>query len=143
MGKIEIKTERGLFGLGEEKEVIYEDEKKIGEIKQETTWCGEKIKNTYGEDGQKVSETRREEGWWGRSIEVTRDNHGQVIREKTHAPEGIIIRNYDAQKNLETITTHEKRILLDFWNTFGNHRAILLSNYSFWKNSVSGRWVGE
>ena len=113
MGKIEIKTERGLFGLGEEKEVIYEDEKKIGEIKQETTWCGEKIKNTYGEDGQKVSETRREEGWWGRSIEVTRDNHGQVIREKTHAPEGIIIRNYDAQKNLETITTHEKRILLD------------------------------
>ena len=53
----EIKKEQGLldalFGIPE-KEIIYEDGRKIGEVRQETTLLGDRIERVYDAEGNKV-----------------------------------------------------------------------------------------
>lgn len=72
--KKEIKKEMDYRRL-EEKWVIYEDGKKVGETRQER---GKQV--TYDADGQKVSETRVEGGLLGEKF-VTYDTYGQKVSE--------------------------------------------------------------
>ena len=57
----EIKKEQGLldalFGIPE-KEIIYEDGRKIGEVRQETTLFGNPIERVYDTNGNKVLKGR-------------------------------------------------------------------------------------
>jgi hypothetical protein len=70
--------------LGQEKEVIYEDGKKTGEIREETTWTGTKVKREYDTEGKRVSEIRREKDWLGNDIDRTYNNDGKRISETRH-----------------------------------------------------------
>lgn len=65
--------------LGREKDIIYNDGKKVGETRHETTFWGNPIDRTYDKDGNRVSETRHETTLFGTSKEVTRDTEGNKI----------------------------------------------------------------
>lgn len=59
MGKKYTKKETSLFG--NEKEVHYEDGKKVGETKYRETFWGGKVQDHFDSSGNKIGETRREE----------------------------------------------------------------------------------
>lgn len=59
MGK-ETKKETDFWG--NEKEVHYEDGKKVGETRYRETFWGNKVQDHYNSSGEKTGETRREEG---------------------------------------------------------------------------------
>lgn len=69
----EIRKEKDWWG--DEKEVVYEDGHKVGEIRAEETLggFGPTVKREYGNDGKRVSETRREEtlGGFGPTVDRT------------------------------------------------------------------------
>ncbi|MEK6898369.1 MAG: hypothetical protein AABX28_03365 [Nanoarchaeota archaeon] len=113
----EIKKEQGLldalFGIPE-KEVIYEDGKKIGEIRQETTLFGDHVERVYDTRENKISETRQEKDWLGRDVKTTSDSRGNIISTQKETSEGTIIKQYDDNGKLRSTTKHEKR-------TFGNN----------------------
>lgn len=60
MGNKETRKETDFWG--NEKEVHYEDGKKVGETKYRETFWGNKIQDHYDSSGNKTGETRREEG---------------------------------------------------------------------------------
>ncbi|MEK6819859.1 MAG: hypothetical protein AABY03_01520 [Nanoarchaeota archaeon] len=107
----EIKKEQGLldalFGIPE-KEVIYEDGRKIGEIRQETTLFGDHVGRVYDTGGNKISETRQEKDWLGRDVRVTCDTKGNIISKQKETSEGTRIEQYDDKGRLKTITEHKK-----------------------------------
>ena len=82
MGNKETKTEE-FFNWDklslDKKEVHYEDGKKVGETKHETTWTGKPIDKTYDSKGDKVSETRYEETLFSGTVGKTRDTEGNLI----------------------------------------------------------------
>jgi hypothetical protein len=57
--------------LGNEKEVIYEDGEKTGEIHNEETLFGAPVKREYDNEGRRVSETRHEHTFGGTPVERT------------------------------------------------------------------------
>ena len=110
----EIKKEQGfldaLFGIPE-KEVIYEDGRKIGEVRQETTLLGDRIERVYDAEGNKVLETRQEKSWlWG-DVKITSDTTGNIISKQKEASGGVEIKTYDHEGSLETQTVHERSFL--------------------------------
>lgn len=70
---------------GDEKEVIYEDNHRVGEIRTEETWggFGPTVQRTYDTDGERISETRSEETWggFGPTVQRTYDTDGKRISE--------------------------------------------------------------
>jgi hypothetical protein len=52
--------------LGNEKEVVYENNEKVGEIRNETTFWGTEVKREYNPEGERVSETRHKQTFFGR-----------------------------------------------------------------------------
>ncbi|MEM2089757.1 MAG: hypothetical protein QXL88_01550 [Candidatus Pacearchaeota archaeon] len=57
--------------LGREKDVIYENGKKVGEIRHEKTLFGKPVDRVYNKNGDCISEIRQEKTIWGTSKEVT------------------------------------------------------------------------
>ena len=92
MGNKETKTEE-FFNWDklslDKKEVHYEDGKKVGETKHETTWTGKPIDKTYDSKGDKVSETRYEETLFSGTVGKTRDTEGNLIS-KTYGDPRIL-----------------------------------------------------
>lgn len=79
MANKEIRKE--IDWLGREKDVIYEDGKKVGETRHETNLWGTPVDRTYDNDGKRVSETTHETTFFGTSKEVTRDTRGKKLSE--------------------------------------------------------------
>lgn len=110
----EIKKEQGLFdalfGIPE-KEVIYEDGEKIGEIRQETTLFGDRVERVYDAEENEILETRQEKDWLGRDVKVTSDSRGNIISTQKETSEGTIIDQYDDNGKLRSTTEHKRKIL--------------------------------
>jgi len=117
MGKQTIKTESSgfwddLFGLPP-KEVVYEDGKKVGEIRHETNWVGESVDRTYDADGRRVSETRHEANPVGESVDRTYDRDGRRVSETRHEStllEEPVDRTYDPSGKRVSETTRDTTI---------------------------------
>lgn len=109
----EIKREKGfldeLFG-DPGKEVIYEDGRKIAEIRQETTLFGDRVERVYDMGGNKISETRQEKDWLGRDVKVTSDSRGNIISTQKEIDSGTLIKHYDDKGKLRGTTEHQKGI---------------------------------
>lgn len=73
-----------LFG-NSEKEVVYEDGHRVGEVRTEETLLGfgPNVQRTYDNDGQLISETRNEETLcgFGPNVQRTYDTEGERISE--------------------------------------------------------------
>ena len=71
--------------LGREKEVIYEDKEKIGEIREEKTFWGKSVKREYNAGGEQVSETKPEHTWTGKPVDRTYSaDTGERLSETRH-----------------------------------------------------------
>ncbi|MFA6461645.1 MAG: hypothetical protein WCV90_05210 [Candidatus Woesearchaeota archaeon] len=79
MAKQEIKTET--TWSGERKEVIYENGKKIGETRHETSLFGQPRDRTYDTSGKLVSETRTRDTVFSGPVSKTYDTNGNCISE--------------------------------------------------------------
>jgi len=102
--------------LGNEKEVIYEDNEKVGEIRNETTFWGTEVKREYNPEGERVSETRHEHTVFGTPVDRTYNPDGERISETRHEHTIFgtpVDRTYDTDKDLLSETKRETT----FWGT--------------------------
>ena len=83
----EIRKEQDFWD--KEREVIYENDKQVGEIRHETTAFGP-ITVEYDNNNHKVSETRTGTDAFGESVERTYDPNGQLISETRHEKTAIL-----------------------------------------------------
>ena len=114
----EIRKETDFWG--NEKEVIYKDGNKVGEIRREETFfgLGPSVKREYDNAGNKVGETRREETLFGLgpTVDRTYAPDGEQISEtrKEQTLFGLgpqVERSYDKQGRLLSETRYEKTFL--------------------------------
>jgi hypothetical protein len=97
--------------LGREKEVIYEDGEKTGEVRSETTFFGTPVKREYDSDGERVSETRHEHTLSGTPVDRTYDPDGERKSETRHEHtffNSPIDRTYDNEGELIAETRRER-----------------------------------
>ena len=102
--------------LGNEKEVVYENNEKVGEIRNETTFWGTEVKREYNPDGERVSETRHEQTFFGTPVDRTYNPDGERISETRHEQTFFgtpVDRTYDTDDDLLSETKRETT----FWGT--------------------------
>lgn len=142
----EIRKETDFWG--NEKEVIYRDGAKVGEIRHEETFfgLGPSVKREYDNANNKVSETRREETFFGfgPTVDRTYTQNGERIRE-TRKEETLlgfgpqVERSYDKQGRLLSEARNEKT----FFGFGPTVKRIRHTKQDSTANAIADRGKGE
>lgn len=122
MGKKTTKKETDFWG--NEKEVHYEDGKKVGETKFWETFWGNKVQDHYDASGNKTGETRREKGFFGdKAVHYDSDeNKVGYSKDDTTFFGDKIQRHYDTTGHQVGKTHYEEGF-------FGGHRKVHEGEY--------------
>ena len=109
---------------GNEKEVHYEDGKKVGETRFRETFWGNKVQDHYDASGNKIGETRKEEGLFGdKAVHYDADKNkiGYTKDDKTFFGNKIQ-RHYDKSGKQVGKSHYEEGI-------FGGHKKVHEGRY--------------